>query len=684
MANTYNVIIPKKDALYPLKDHIIFAGYINQNSYGTNQELIDGSNCVDCFNHTTGLLSDVTFDGNSPATLKQTMRFAIIMDCWLDDIDEDYALCGLSDSTTANTYTEGRGYEKYLDGKFNASTPQTVMQTSGFIDCQPNIYAQCQVVPGNPGYRIILGHQYNRYYYFHVANMLVSYSSSGSTVYTYHMQPCLFNRQNFRDLEFVTAGGGGATAVFRTDVSQLNNIVITPNYTNGREVPTSGYINFTASPSAGYQWESTPDYPVLTIGSTDYTTNDGTYSILYSDIETYGTPDQTGFYNLVFSGGTVEEIPAQVYNMTWMKDGESDGTWQVLFGETLPATLTEHGTYHHVFSYDPQWVIDSLWFVPRDYLVDEGITVTIDSSNWTCTVDIDVDTFIANYGRTVGGTFPIILYGYHKSAAPIEDDNLMFHVWLPTDENLEDINEAVFINFDTNEPEDVLPNFLSLKKFYHTFTANGTSIFVAGKYTYNSITVPYTLNNIEVVDVGTVELPEVYEDIRDYSPYCSAKIYLPMVGFVDIDINVIMGKEVKLLYYVSALTGQCLVNIIVIDGEDSYLYSTVQGDCSIDMPLRVEDGYQYKGSYDLIKANQLANMTPFILIETNETFGEYGQMGNFSSELVQVGSVDGFVKYKEIDVVGIEASKDELDEIKRWLINGVIVSQLNEEEENDG
>lgn len=65
------------------------------------------------------------------------------------------------------------------------------------------------------------------------------------------------------------------------------------------------------------------------------------------------------------------------------------------------------------------------------------------------------------------------------------------------------------------------------------------------------------------VDCGSITLDEEYASYLDYSPFKEAQLYLPHVGFVDIDNDILQNNTIHIEYHICLLDGQglCFVEI---------------------------------------------------------------------------------------------------------------------------
>lgn len=104
------------------------------------------------------------------------------------------------------------------------------------------------------------------------------------------------------------------------------------------------------------------------------------------------------------------------------------------------------------------------------------------------------------------------------------------------------------------------------------------------------ISLPYASSRWVAVDCGTLNIHEFWGSYLDYSPYTkTTSLYLPYIGVVSVDIDLIMAKALQVVYHVDILSGICIA-YIVVDGSVKFQY---QGHCSTTIPITSAD---YSGS----------------------------------------------------------------------------------------
>ena len=100
------------------------------------------------------------------------------------------------------------------------------------------------------------------------------------------------------------------------------------------------------------------------------------------------------------------------------------------------------------------------------------------------------------------------------------------------------------------------------------------------------ISLSYASSRWVSIDCGTLNINEYWGGYLDYSPYSkTTSLYLPFIGVVSIDIDLIMGKALQVVYHVDILSGICIA-FIVVDGSVKFQY---QGHCSTTIPITNAD-----------------------------------------------------------------------------------------------
>lgn len=100
-------------------------------------------------------------------------------------------------------------------------------------------------------------------------------------------------------------------------------------------------------------------------------------------------------------------------------------------------------------------------------------------------------------------------------------------------------------------------------------------------------------NNFAKQNIGSITITEKYHNFLDYAPYTNVIIYLPYVGFKELDTNLVMGKTLSISYTVDIITGGCLCQI---KSNNVKLYE-FNGNMGIDIPITASNRAQVEAGY---------------------------------------------------------------------------------------
>lgn len=300
--------------------------------------------------------------------------------------------------------------------------------------------------------------------------------------------------------------------------------------------------------------------------------------------------------------------------------------------------------------------------------------ITIDGNEITGTVSEKTCTFALT--TTNVGTGGAITWGLHFSVVqpPSEERVDFFTIYEPTNANMKKINDAIFINAADGTTINVQQYFSSYKKFYCNIPVAGYKQLKGGRYDFGE-QAPYVKEHTIVVDCGSVEIPEQNQSLLDYSPFSRLTIYLPFIGFQELDDKVVVGHTLKVQYVVDVLSGRCLAQLYVDSTDLKSCFAEYGGTIAADEIFGTDNGYNYYGAYELMTTMQLGELSCYVLIHTKIPLE--GDIVNYkglpTNEIVRVGDVTGFVKYSSIHVDGMTATDSEKSEIESLLMSGIFV-----------
>lgn len=305
---------------------------------------------------------------------------------------------------------------------------------------------------------------------------------------------------------------------------------------------------------------------------------------------------------------------------------------------------------------------------------DAAQIITIDENEITGTVSEKTCTFALTTANV--GTGGAITWGLHFSVVqpPSEERVDFFTIYEPTNANMKKINDAIFINAADGTTINVQQYFSSYKKFYCKIPVAGYKQLKGGRYDFGE-QAPYVKEHTIIIDCGSVEIPEQNQSLLDYSPFSRLTIYLPFIGFQELDDKLVVGHTLKVQYIVDVLSGRCLAQLYVDSTDLKSCFAEYGGTIAADEIFGTDNGYNYYGAYELMTTMQLGELSCYVLIHTKIPLE--GDIVNYkglpTNEIVKVGDVTGFVKYSSIHVDGMTATDSEKSEIESLLLSGIFV-----------
>ena len=125
---------------------------------------------------------------------------------------------------------------------------------------------------------------------------------------------------------------------------------------------------------------------------------------------------------------------------------------------------------------------------------------------------------------------------------------------------------------------------IGLSIFPFTIAATGAKevkLNLMGIHLTTGVTCHYSDSQFVTLSMGSINVDKYWDNCLDFDPYTRISIYLPYVGYVDLDTDEVMGKEMTVKYNIDIVTGCCLA-LIIVDGSVLYQYP---GECSCQIPV---------------------------------------------------------------------------------------------------
>ena len=498
---------------------------------------------------------------------------------------------------------------------------------------------------------------------------------------------------------------------FYTNISNLtgNNPIITlnPDITVGKPTPPKPVekkYNLLDSVPAGYDVKGENKY----VGG----------NLVFEDIDVsrlkYNKGDKLPTFSLVMKDGYEYDVE------TWTRRWES--------GDEPYLASSNLSSYYNTASPNQQEELPYLWMVfyaddnmalpdelvqfgniPEPTVVATHYTVQLDLLN--CTADKPTvstvnegDSYTVNFTANDGYVFneqPYVQIGSETIYANVVDpshanltitnitqnltiiahatepepveptEELPFvNIYNPTQAQLVDAANALFMNFDTGNVVDINSYIVSIHKvFVPVSTDEAFQPIKFGKYN-TQVNSKVVNQKVSRVSCGKVTVPELYHNALDYSPFTTVRIWLPFLGFYDLSIDELSNKEIELTYAIDLVNGKALAEI---SNDDGVIYRFV-GTAYAQEPYHTESLNNMSTAY-INGAYNMADFTPYLLIERpiNLTPSNNDLEGLPTYKVVTIGDMKGYLRCRKVFATDMIATEAEKNEIEALLRDGVLV-----------
>ena len=244
------------------------------------------------------------------------------------------------------------------------------------------------------------------------------------------------------------------------------------------------------------------------------------------------------------------------------------------------------------------------------------------------------------------------------------------NIYNPTQAQLVDAANALFMNFDTGNVVNINPYIVSIHKvFVPVSTDEAFQPIKFGKYN-TQVNSKVVNQKVSRVSCGKVTVPELYHNALDYSPFTTVRIWLPFLGFYDLSIDELSNKEIELTYAIDLVNGKALAEI---SNDDGVIYRFV-GTAYAQEPYHTESLNNMSTAY-INGAYNMADFTPYLLIERpiNLTPSNNDLEGLPTYKVVTIGDMKGYLRCRKVFATDMIATEAEKNEIEALLRDGVLV-----------
>lgn len=156
------------------------------------------------------------------------------------------------------------------------------------------------------------------------------------------------------------------------------------------------------------------------------------------------------------------------------------------------------------------------------------------------------------------------------------------------------------------------------------------------------------------INCGNLYIDPFGKNFLDYAPFTRITIYLPYIGFRELDVNEVMGKTINVEYYCDCLSGDCIAFISLSDvGEEGpqigKVLATYNGNCACQVPF----ASQSFNSLIASSVNMLTNVASSVVkgdIPTISGSGIVGALEGIGGDVQKSGSIGSSNGYMGVQI----------------------------------
>ena len=280
----------------------------------------------------------------------------------------------------------------------------------------------------------------------------------------------------------------------------------------------------------------------------------------------------------------------------------------------------------------------------------------------------DVDEFKKNFYYDF--TFPdkvqlnVVNIQGNAQVIPEVDKYGIITIYNPTPVELKEIGNIRYMQ--TTDSSVDLGNYIAnIIKVFVKIPKGKTANVVVGGYNTEVVSNVVT-NDVIETDCGSVEIVGNYNNAMDYDN-TTVEIYLPLIGFKQLDTEKVMNETLSLIYKTNVINGDTIACLYNASGTLLYTFNTT---ASFEIPYRLNNVIEPKGQLE-INSNYLFGFTPFITVRYNKAYNTANVIANDNRE-VFIKNITGYIKCSEVFNT-VKATATEKAEIESLLKEGIII-----------
>lgn len=137
---------------------------------------------------------------------------------------------------------------------------------------------------------------------------------------------------------------------------------------------------------------------------------------------------------------------------------------------------------------------------------------------------------------------------------------------------------------------------ISLKILYAPVTTGNSQTVWLGNVETN-VSMSKVTKQFTDIDLGTISISEFFGSFADYAPFTKIQIFLPFIGYKDLNTDEVMNSQLHLRYRVDVYSGACIAFLTITKTIKSTQLNSIlyqfDGNCAMEIPFTSNDNSRY-------------------------------------------------------------------------------------------
>lgn len=255
-----------------------------------------------------------------------------------------------------------------------------------------------------------------------------------------------------------------------------------------------------------------------------------------------------------------------------------------------------------------------------------------------------------------------------KPVEPVEPVSQFTNLYLTNKDELTLLSKERYQSIEgkTVDFGDYITNLYNTPFKVPSNIIGGESDIILGSFK-TSVTSSLLISSKFIIDMGTIEVTEKYNNVYDYSNVMYV-LHLPYFDKIYLDSEYVVNQSIKIEYVFDIYTGSATVNIY-----SSFIDSIIESRTNIivsQIPFIQKQTNAVIGNITTVNKNNI--VSPFIEVVRNIPYNVNTIFGGETIEYGVIGDYQGFTRCENV-LLNSRATNTEKEEIIKLLNEGVIL-----------